>query len=218
MPKSESETCPPDPDQASRSGYGDLGSPVLLDGENRAEYEQLLARVTADVEPRDILEEFGVKDIVDLVWEAWRLRRLKANLLKLSARHGLKEVLEPLVREVDPKDPVSTILNAHSAGALVQNWYAKDPNALKQVDALLRAADLTMEQVNAQTLAIKLDDIERIDRMIALAEARRNAALREMDRHRKALAEQLRRATDIVEDAEFAAIPTQTGAPRPGHG
>jgi hypothetical protein len=39
--------------------------------------------------------------------------------------------------------------------------------------------------------------------LIASAEARRNAALRELERHRSAFAEMLRRATNEVVDAEF---------------
>ena len=55
----------------------------------------------------------------------------------------------------------------------------------------------------AQALHIRLNDIERIDRMIMNAEARRNTVLREIDRHRAALADALRRATENVRDAEF---------------
>ena len=38
------------------------------------------------------------------------------------------------------------------------------------------------------------------------AEARRNAALREIERHRAALADALRRATESVRDAEFKEV------------
>ena len=55
--------------------------PALLEGEDEAAYEKLLAQVTAAVEPKDIIEEFWVRDVVDLAWEALRLRRLKADLL-----------------------------------------------------------------------------------------------------------------------------------------
>jgi hypothetical protein len=58
----------------------------------------------------------------------------------------------------------------------------------------------------AQTLSIKLDDIERIDRMIAIAEARRNAILREIDRHREVLSQNLRRAVQDVEDGQLQVI------------
>ena len=75
------------------------------------------------------------------------------------------------------------------------------------VDAALAAAGLTMDAVMAQTLALKIDEVERIDRMIAGAEARRNVALREIDRHRATLAAALRQAADEVLDAEFKEIP-----------
>jgi hypothetical protein len=53
---------------------------------------------------------------------------------------------------------------------------------------------------------LSLDDIERIDRVIASAEARRNAVLREVDRHRSGLAQTLRSAMEEPEDAEFEVI------------
>ena len=58
----------------------------------------------------------------------------------------------------------------------------------------------------AQTLSLKLDDIERIDRMIAIAEARRNTILREVDRHRETLSQNLRRAVQQVEDGQLRVI------------
>ena len=46
----------------------------------------------------------------------------------------------------------------------------------------------------AETLALKLKEVERIDRLTANCEARRNATLREIDRHHSTLGERLRRA------------------------
>jgi len=54
---------------------------------------------------------------------------------------------------------------------------------------------------------MNIRQIESIDRMVAAAEARRNVALREIDRHRSALAAALRQAADAVVDAEFREIP-----------
>jgi hypothetical protein len=44
--------------------------------------------------------------------------------------------------------------------------------------------------------------------MLASAEARRNNALREIDRHRETLGAALRRAVDEIEDAEFQDVET----------
>jgi hypothetical protein len=43
--------------------------------------------------------------------------------------------------------------------------------------------------------------------LIASAEAKRDACLREIDRHRSGLGAALRQAADEIEDAEFTEIP-----------
>jgi hypothetical protein len=73
-----------------------FGPPPLIEGEDTAAYDELLTRVSTAVRPRDILEDIWVRDVVDFVWEAFRLRRLKANLITASAHSGLDTVLEPL--------------------------------------------------------------------------------------------------------------------------
>jgi sirohydrochlorin ferrochelatase len=75
-----------------------------------------------------------------------------------------------------------------------------------EVDAALAADGLTRDEVMAGALALKIDEVERIDRMVAGAEARLNVALREIYRHRATLAA-LRQAVDEALDAEFKAIP-----------
>ena len=54
--------------------------PPLLAGENSADYDELLAGISATVKPSDTVEEIWVRDLVDLVWETLRLRRFKACL------------------------------------------------------------------------------------------------------------------------------------------
>jgi hypothetical protein len=89
-----------------------------------------------------------------------RLRRLKVNLMTATTVLGLAQVLEPFLGCCDAED-------------LAKEWAARKPRAIKRVDNILAATGLTMDAVMAQTLSLKLDDIERIDRMIGLAKARR---------------------------------------------
>jgi hypothetical protein len=49
----------------------------LLEGEDAAAYDELLVRISGAVKPTDIFEEIRIREIVDLVWGAFRLRRLK---------------------------------------------------------------------------------------------------------------------------------------------
>lgn len=173
-----------------------FGPPPLLEGEDTAAYDELLVRISGAVKPADILEEIWVRDVVDLVWEAFRLRRLKANLMTAVAHEGVERILTPR-------------LGWSSAHDLAKAWARRERSAIKQVDELLASAGLTMDAVMAQTLSLKLDDIDRIDRMIATAEVRRNAILREVDRHRTTWGQNVRRAVQQIEAAEIKVIETK---------
>ena len=191
----EFSTKPPNlPEPAERLDL--LGPAPLFEGEDAVGYDELLARISGAVKPTDIFEEIWVRDIVDLVWEALRLRRLKANLMTATAYMGLEQILKPLVGFLQEED-------------LAEAWAARDQIAIKRVDKLLASAGLTMDAVMAQTLSSNLDDIERIDRMIATAEVRRNAILREVDRHRTTWGQALRRAAQQIEEDEFELIEAQ---------
>ena len=94
---------------------------------------------------------------------------------------------------------------------LGQSWAAGDKKSRKEVMAGLSAAGLTIDEVTAKTLESKLDSFERLDRMLASAEARRNNALREIDRHRESLGAAMRQAIDEVQDVEFRDVETGAG-------
>ena len=174
-----------------------LGPRPLIDGEDGTNYDVILERISADVAPEDFVEEILVRNVVDLVWDSVRLRRLKSHLLHAAAHEGLAWVLTPL-------------LDWASAGQLSRTWASGDEEAACEVERLLGQAGLTIDDVMAQTLAARIDDVERIDRMVIIAEARRDAVLREIRSRRLAFAQALRRAGDAI-DAEFEDV-----APAPG--
>src|SRR5262249_61084026 len=92
----------------------------------------------------------------------------------------------------------------HKAEELVQQYAQHEPDAVAKIQELLTDAGVSMDAFMAKALAEKIDVIERIDRLTTVAESRRNAALREIDRRRVVLGEALRRSVQEVEDAEFA--------------
>jgi len=167
------------PERARRLAL--LGPPPLFDGENAADYDELSAQIAGAISPADIFEELWVRDIVDSDWEVSRLRRLQASLMTSAAYEGLQKVLEPLL------EPYPQQVD------LARAWAARDKAAIKRVDELLASAGLTMDAVMAQTLCTYLDEFERIERMIASAQARRGAILHEIELHRAR--RRLRRAT-----------------------
>ena len=74
---------------------------------------------------------------------------------------------------------------------------------------MLKKADLSTDDANGRGVSAEaVDTFERADRMLASSEARRNNALREIDRHREVLGASTRRAVDEVEDVGFADVET----------
>ena len=171
-----------------------FGPPPLIAGEDQAQYEAMRDQISAAVGPLDFLEEIWVNDVVNLVWETLRLRRLKAAIFSRPTQSAR------------PSNSVADGETRH-VRKLVINWASREPDAVAEVDEALAGAGLTIDEVMAEMFAVKIDEIERIDRMVAGAEARRNVALREIDRHRATLAAALRQAADAVLDAEFREIP-----------
>jgi hypothetical protein len=167
----------------------------LLPGEKQADYSDVAVRVVRAANPRDAIEEFLIRDVIDLTWEILRLRRAKSGMLKASMSAGVYEILKGLGH-----GPRSGPFYVRELG---EKWAAGDKDARKEVDAALAKAGLTIDDATAKTMESKLDSFERLDRMLASAEARRNNALREIDRHRNALGGGVRRSIEEIEDAEF---------------
>jgi hypothetical protein len=204
-----------------------FGPPPLIAGEDPAAYDDLLERFTAAIKPTDVLEEMWMRDSVDLTWETQRLRHLKAALLKWIMLEKLSFILEPvelessdeeleaessdeeLEAESSDEEPPAHELEDESSDyelsteELAERWAARDPQAIEEVNEQLASKGLTVEDVTARALSAEIENFERIDRMVMNAEARRIAALRELERHRMTLAQALRQASDNVVDADF---------------
>lgn len=194
------------------SKYSIFGPAPILEEEDAECYNELLAGVSREVKATGIIEEIWIRDLVDLTWEILRWRRLRTALLSERVSRALSDRLAWLMRRKSKK--TSDMLAAFpafrliptSTRKLVKKWTARDPTAVDRVNKLMAAANVTMDMVMADAFIEKLDSIERIDRLIAIAEARRNSILREVDLHRATLAKNLRATVENVEEAEFVIV------------
>jgi hypothetical protein len=176
-----------------------FGPSPLTEGEDARQYNELQAGFSATIKPKDFLEEMWTRDAVDLTWDILRMRRLKTGLLTSVMPEGMDKILKQL-------------LGWEEAHDLSKAWSARDPEAIKSVDELLAARGLTMELAAARGFEARIDTFERIDRMAMAAEARRNSALREIERHRASFAQALRQASDEVIEAGYQDVKqTQPG-------
>ena len=103
-------------------------------------------------------------------------------------------------------DTILNIAKNHKVEELAQGYARRLPGAIKQVTKLLASSGRTMDDLMAKavtdTIPYQTDHLaimERIDHAITVAETRRNATFREIDRHRAVLGEALRRNLQEVE-------------------
>ena len=173
-----------------------IGDAPLMKGENTRGYDELLGRMTATLQPRDCLEEIWIHDVVDLVWETFRLRRLKARLMTDEARFT-----------------IAVALRRHNAEgeALADEWAVGGDAAAQPLASALGSAGLSLEVLTTRAIssAFNLQRLQLIDRMLVGVERRRAAVLRELDTHRGSVAQKLRLA--IVQEEE---VERRVAAPR----
>jgi hypothetical protein len=92
------------------------------------------------------------------------------------------------------------------AKELVHGYAQQEPAAVTLVDELLGSAVTSIEALTADALKEEFDYIERIDRLTAIAEDRRNDALNEIERRRLVFGETLRRTVQEIEEDEVEMI------------
>src|SRR5271170_3423921 len=68
----------------------------LLPTEAEADYLGVAARIVAVAQPKDPIEEFLTRDVVDLTWEIFRSRRLKGGLLRAAVSKGVHRILSTI--------------------------------------------------------------------------------------------------------------------------
>jgi hypothetical protein len=171
-----------------------LAQRPLTADEAAADYDDLFGHVAAAVAPTDAIEWIWIKDVVDLVWEARRLRRLREALLA-TAR---VETLADMLRKFIEADGGSRAAAATEAGRLAGGWGRHETRACRRVEQLLAGHGVTIEAVTASVFARRLRQFESIERMTAAAEGRRDRVLAEIEKRRDAVAWRLREAAQTV--------------------
>ncbi len=171
-----------------------FGKPALLPGEDAEAFAALRQYLFETVKPADFIETMAINDLLNLTWETRRLRRLRAKMLETSDHEGLQQI-------------VGTLLNSrYDAAELTRDWALGGRKASGNLAEIMKAVNIDRDAIQAQTLAAKLNTYEAIDRMIERADARRIVIMRELDRHREALARRIKDAVAEIEDATFEVV------------
>ena len=157
-----------------------FGHPPVLSTENRQAYDELMTQLVLDWKPRKITEWMFVRDITDISWEIFRHGRAIANLFAISFKTALGAVLTDVLPEEGCKPWVDRY---DAVEGLAQAWF-DGPQEQEKVKAQLAKYGLSPEAIVAQSYALRRDELDKLHRLLAVAEARRIGITRNFNEYR----------------------------------
>jgi hypothetical protein len=164
----------------------------------------------------DLYREGFVQDLTEILQDnlpeedADRLQRLARDCAtgETDAIDSVNEILSGinlrmgrlLDKASDNRAEVLDKARDNRAEELVKEYVRRESGAVALIDDLLAKAGMTIDALIASHLDEQLQWLERVDRLTTIAETRRNASLREIDRRRSALGGKLRRSIQEIEE------------------
>jgi hypothetical protein len=136
---------------------------ALLKDESPEEFATLYANINQDVEPQNFFQRMYIDDVANLTWEIMRNLRAKAAILN-SAMRG-----SPILWKRTP--------------SLEELWSKDDPEEPSEEERNVAIEGMAFRD--------SLGHIEKLDRLIASAESRRDKALRNIAKSGERFAERL---------------------------
>lgn len=177
-----------------------LGLPALLPDEDIDEFDVLLDHLIRDIKPQGTIEYIYVRDFAVYTFEINRLRRNRNCLVELTEPEAVEKLMS---REVS--------LTFKSA-IVDTTWNQLATAATEKVKRSIAEHEPRSSPLRTKSLALVIDDIEKIERMISSAEARRMALVREIDRRHLLLRNRLQDAIQI-DDGSFSLTSATVKAP-----
>jgi len=152
-----------------------LGEPPLLPNEDREAYEAVLSSLGIALGPKSIFDWVLVRDVAILDLEIQRMRTAKVGIIGVSEKEALRSIFESVFENENLQEKDRML----EAELKADDWYMK-PAARKELVALLSRYRLDHQAITGEAIALRLHEIGQLESLIASAELRRSAMIREI--------------------------------------
>jgi hypothetical protein len=163
----------------------------LLKSESTDEYLGVLERLTTEIKPKGIVEQFYVEDMASLIFEIRRLQRCKVSLINIAELEAVRNLLNQSLPEPAILFSPDT---QEKVAALARDWFVKK-SAKQEVLTILQSCGLDASAIEAEAIRLKSADLESIERMLALARSRFDRSLRSVSDYKESVARRLRQSS-----------------------
>ena len=177
----------------------------LIDGEEEADFHAFRAKCLAASSPKDAIEEVWVVDFISYAWEANRLRRMKTAIIQSARRKAVEDIVFEYGEGSIFPEHQNLFDRRDTSQRIALTWSQGENDHVDYIASLLEAHGLSLDTVVAKAVSAKIEDLERIDKLIASYDYRRDSALKEMEKRRDQIARRLSQFTDAnFEELEAA--------------
>jgi len=154
---------------AEQNSGGVNFTPPLLITESQEQFASLCRELEHEIQPKGVIEQTFVRGIACIIWDILRFRRYKTTILNSSRLAALRGILEQLVPHQEYE------VHQRVVDDLTRGWFENN-NVKTKVAKLLRKFQMDEAAIEAEAFRLCSEDFERLDRMLTLAEVRRESA------------------------------------------
>ena len=154
----------------------------FIKNQSKEKRKVLRKALAKELHPRGVIEKTYQKDLVYLLSEIERWRRIKTAIENTAYREALVRLLTQLM-----EDPDTEWFDAHEAAKdLALHWFT-DRAAQKEVATLLEKFGLDQSAVEGEIVRSSLDTIVTLDGRLSSLEERRTKSVRAFAEYRSDL-------------------------------
>jgi len=155
-----------------------FADPPLLTNENRDTYFNLRSGLIETIRPTNTCEWLLTLDLVVLAWDIRRLAKQKASLVNMTWKQAICMILEAHT----DGDSVARRLGAEDFA----RKYFSNEESRKETIEYLAILGFTEDDIAAQAAAVRLQELDILDRQLGRARLTSMAITRDIQHHRAA--------------------------------
>lgn len=152
-----------------------IGTPALLESEDKQSYLQLRAEIEREIDPKTVLDRIKVQDLTDKLWEERRFKRNQAALIASAKVPSLAMLLGPSYGD-----------NLEQALKVAQDYFSGDVRAQKSAQQIVDRLGISAEVIEANAIHLRIGTIQALDSMTNSREQTRHRLVKDhLKRQRK---------------------------------
>lgn len=170
-----------------------LAKPPLLLSQDRREFIALRQSLSRDIRPRDTVEQMYVSEFAILAWELLALWRCRTFVINAAFHDAVEDLV---FKFAEPDEDCQARAKALRDVAVA--WFTVE-QAKAQVIEILRNFNLDEGAIEAEAIRRSTNELEKLDRLIASLESRRDKMLRRIREYRDGEARSRANAAKIID-------------------